>query len=85
MLVAPQTQDDLAAHAAFDKFLGTQKIEQASAELMHHVVTDIDGDGRPDIVLLWNMLGLTWFYSKMSVFLDQGPPTERSPSISAVN
>lgn len=74
MLLAPLAHalDDAGARAVIDKFLGTQKIEQASAEPMQHVVADVDGDGRPDIVLLWNVMGPTWFYPKMSLFLDQG-------------
>ena len=74
VLVAPLAHalDDAGARAAIDEFLRAQKIEQASAEPMQHVVADIDGDGRPDIVLLWNVMGPTWFHPKMSVFLDQG-------------
>lgn len=69
---AAQALDDAGAKAVIDRFLSTQKLEMASAEPMQHVVTDLDGDGRPDIVLVWNVMGATWFYPKLSIFLDQG-------------
>ena len=57
--------DANGAQQVVDKFLGLNQAVQ-------HVVTDLNGDGRPDIVLLWHELGPTSAYPKLSLFLDQG-------------
>jgi hypothetical protein len=77
LLVACATQGARALEAAgakqvVDKFLASQSQPQASADAVQHVIADLDGDGRPDIVLMWNVLGPTYFYPKLTVFLDQG-------------
>lgn len=64
--------DDNGAKAVISKFIGSQKIQEAQASPGQYVITDLDGDGRPDIVLLWDVLGPTWSQPKMSIFLDQG-------------
>jgi len=69
---AAHALDDQGAQAVINKFLGSQKLDGASASPDRHVIADLDGDGRPDIVLIWAVLGPTSGYYKMSVFLDQG-------------
>ena len=73
MLVSTaQALDDKGAAAVIDKFIGSQKIEGADASPDRHVIADLNGDGKPDIVLIWAVLGPTSGYYKMSIFLDQG-------------
>lgn len=74
LLLIPATYalDDNGAKAVVAKFMGSQKIEGMDTSARQHVITDLNGDGRPDIVLLWDALGPTFGYSKMSIFLDQG-------------
>jgi hypothetical protein len=77
LLVACAAQGAHALEAAgakqvVDKFLASRSQPQASADAVQHVIADLDGDGRPDIVLMWNVLGPTYFYPKLTVFLDQG-------------
>jgi hypothetical protein len=57
--------DAAGAQQVVDKFLGGN-------QAVRHVVTDLNGDGRPDIVLLWHELGPTSAYPKLTLFLDQG-------------
>jgi hypothetical protein len=64
--------DDKGAKAVIDKFIGSQKIDGAQASAGQHVIADLNGDCKPDIVLQWDVLGPTWSYSKMSILLDQG-------------
>ncbi len=64
--------DDSGAKAVIARFMGAQKIEGMDTSARQHVVADLNSDGKPDIVLLWDALGPTFGYSKMSVFLDQG-------------
>jgi len=64
--------DDRGARLVIDKFLATQKLDDASASAGQHVITDLDGDGKPDIVLYWDVMGPTWSRPKLSIFLDQG-------------
>ena len=64
--------DENGAKAVISKFIGSQKIEGADASPDRHVIADLNGDGKPDIVLLWNVLGPTSGYTRLSIFLDQG-------------
>lgn len=66
--------DDAGAKTVIDQFLRSQKLDdpQASASPGQHVIADVNSDGRPDIVLVWNVMGPTWWRPKMSIFLDQG-------------
>lgn len=64
--------DDAGAKAVIARFLGSQKIEGMDVSAGEHLIGDLNGDGRPDIVLIWHALGPTYGYSKMSIFLDQG-------------
>ncbi len=71
-LPAAAALDDKGAKAVIDKFLASQKIDGAQASAGQHVIADLNGDGKPDIVLQWDVLGPTWSYAKMSLLLDQG-------------
>jgi hypothetical protein len=64
--------DAAGAQQVVDKFLASQSAPQADAQAVQHAVADLDGDGRPDIVLMWNVLGPTYFMPKLTLFLDQG-------------
>ena len=63
--------DAAGAKQVIDKFLGSRN-EQGGIDAGQHAIADLDGDGRPDIVLLWNVLGPTYFNPKLTLFLDQG-------------
>lgn len=64
--------DAAGAQQVIDKFLASQSEPQTSASAAQHVVADVNGDGRPDIVLMWNVLGPTYHYPKLTLFLDAG-------------
>jgi hypothetical protein len=65
--------DENGAKAVIVKFLGSQKPQDgASASEAEHVIADVNGDGKPDIILMWNVLGPTWFLPKLTLFIDQG-------------
>jgi hypothetical protein len=64
--------DAAAAKQVIDKFLASQSQPQATADAVQHVITDLNADGKADIVLMWNVLGPTYFYPKLTIFLDQG-------------
>ncbi len=72
--VAPAAHalDDTGAKTVIEQFLKSQKLEDGSASAGQHVIADVNGDGRPDIVLQWTILGPTWWRPKLSVFIDQG-------------
>jgi hypothetical protein len=71
---APSTYalDEAGAQQVIGKYLASQKLDDASAQADKHVIADLNGDGRPDIVLVWNVMGPTWSRPKLSIFLDQG-------------
>ena len=64
--------DAAGAKQVIEKFLASQKEPQAEPSEVQHVIADLNGDGKPDIVLMWNVLGPTYFYPKLTLFLDQG-------------
>lgn len=64
--------DESGARLLIAKFLAQQDSSQGSAAEAQHAIHDLDGDGKPDLVLMWNVLGATWFQPKLTVFLDQG-------------
>jgi hypothetical protein len=64
--------DDSGAKLVVSKFLASQNSEQGSASEGQHAITDLDGDGKSDIVLLWDVLGPTSSLPKLTLFLDQG-------------
>jgi len=69
---AAHALDDAGAKLVIDKFLASQKEPQAEPAAVQHVIADVNGDGKPDIVLMWNVLGPTYLYPKLTLFLDQG-------------
>lgn len=73
-LLAPAAHalDERGAMAVIEKFLAAQKLDGASASPGKHVITDLNADGKPDIVLQWDVMGPTWSLPKLSVFIDQG-------------
>lgn len=73
-LLAPAAHalDERGAMAVIEKFLAAQKFEDASASPGQHVIADLNGDGRQDIVLQWDEMGATWSRPRLSVFIDQG-------------
>ena len=74
LLQAPAARalDENGAKAVIDQFIRSQKIPEAQPSAAQHVIVDLNGDGKADIVLQWDVLGPTWSYSKLSIFLDQG-------------
>lgn len=64
--------DERGAKAVIEKFLAAQKLDEGSASPGLHAIADIDGDGRDDLVLQWDIMGGTWSRPMLSVFLDQG-------------
>ena len=67
-----QAMNSAGAKQVIDKFLASQSQPQASADAVQHVIADVNADGKPDIVLMWNILGPTYFYPKLTLFLDRG-------------
>ena len=65
-------QDDSGAKVVISKFLSSQKSADGEGSAGQHVIADLDGDGKSDIVLLWDLLGPTYSSPKMTIFLDQG-------------
>jgi hypothetical protein len=64
--------DEGAVKQVVAKFLASQPTDQGSNEALTHQIADVDGDGKPDIVLLWNVMGPTSAWPKLTVFLDTG-------------
>lgn len=69
---AARALDDKGAQLVISRFLASQKSEQGEPNAGQHAIADVDGDGKPDIVLLWDLMGPTSAWPKLTIFLDQG-------------
>jgi hypothetical protein len=49
-------------------YLATQKTEQEEADAQASAVGDLNGDGKPEIVLVWTQLGPTYSSNNLTVF-----------------
>lgn len=64
--------DERGAQVLIDKFVKTQKLDEGEPSPGRHVIADLDGDGRQDLVLQWDVMGPTSSWPKLTVFIDQG-------------
>ena len=69
---AVHAQDNSGAKVVISQFLSSQKSVDGEGSAGQHVIADLDGDGKSDIVLLWDLLGPTYSSPKMTIFIDQG-------------
>lgn len=69
---AAQALDEAGAKAVVERFIQSQKPVDAEPQAAHHVIADVDADGRPDVVLQWDELGPTWWRSRLTLLLDRG-------------
>lgn len=60
------------AEAVTSKYLATLPADGASYDPTKTVIADLDGDGKPEIVLLSTLMGATYAYSQLMVFADKG-------------
>ena len=75
VLAAPGTAaalDAAEADRVVKRFLAKQKVDGMTPEAQQQLVADVDGDGKPEVVLLWNQLGPTYWYAKLSVLKPAG-------------
>lgn len=65
-------QDATGAKVVISKFLSSQKSIDGEGSAGEHVIADLDGDGKSDIVLVWDLMGPTHSSQKLTILLDQG-------------
>lgn len=53
---------------AIKTFLSTQSTASEDAQSVGNAVSDLDGDGKPEVVLLWVLLGPTYSSNSLTVF-----------------
>jgi hypothetical protein len=56
------------ADEAIERFLSSHKSETESAESQGSAVADLNGDGKSEIVLVWTLLGPTYWHNTLTVF-----------------
>ena len=56
------------ADAAVKRFLASKKTAEESADSAGSAVGDLDGDGEPELVLVWTTLGPTYWHDTLTVF-----------------
>jgi len=63
--VALQQND---ANEAIKKFLSSQKSEGEDTDSQGSAIADLNGDGKSEIVLVWTVLGPTYWRNTLTVF-----------------
>lgn len=56
------------ADAAVKRFLASKKTKEESAESAGSAVGDLDGDGTPELALVWTTMGPTYWSNTLTVF-----------------
>jgi hypothetical protein len=78
-LSQPQRADPLARVDAPLRSLVQRHIanetkgDRGGTEVVGAEQADLDGDGKPELVVLWTFLGPTYWWSRVSVFTRAGP------------
>jgi hypothetical protein len=70
--------DAAEADRLVKRYLATQKTPDMDAQAQQQIVADLNGDGKPEIVLLWSLLGPTYWYTKLSVLVPAGKAAQAS-------
>ena len=69
----PVARLDAPQRAAVQKLLDREsRPGEGSAQANQVELADVDGDGRPEMILLWTFLGPTYWRSQVTVFQPQG-------------
>ena len=55
------------ADEAINSFLSSQKSGNEDAQSQGSAVADLNGDGKPEIVLVWTLLGPTYWHNTLTV------------------
>ena len=63
-------QDDV--NQAIEAFLSSQKSGQEDAQAQDRAMADLNNDGKPEIVLVWTLLGPTYWHNTLTVFTRVG-------------
>ena len=63
-------QDDVSQ--AIEAFLSSQKSGQEDAQAQDRAMADLNNDGKPEIVLVWTLLGPTYWRYTLTVFTIVG-------------
>ena len=65
---ATQGLEQRDAEEAVRKFLLSQKSETEDAQPQDTAIADLNGDGKSELVLLWTLMGPTYFRNTLTVF-----------------
>ena len=71
--MARDTYSGLSQHAAetiVKNFLAAQRSHEESAQAQGSAIADLNGDGKPEIVLVWTTLGPTYWHNTLDSILS---------------
>ena len=60
--------DQKEVDEAIKSFLSSQKSESEDAQPQGSAVADLNGDGKAEIILVWTLLGPTYWHNTLTVF-----------------
>src|SRR5574341_2003824 len=60
--------DSTAASGIISRFLATQHAAGEDAQSQGSTIADLNRDGKPEIVLVWTLLGPTYWHNTLTVF-----------------
>lgn len=74
----------LESEEVIKKFLASHESNQEGTETQGSRVEDLDGDGKPEIILVWTLLGPTYWRNTLTVFTSSGKGYKVASSVPLV-
>ncbi len=72
---------DLQAEKAIEKFLTSQQTDTENAVSQGITIADLNHDGREELVLVWTLLGPTYWQNNLTVFVKTKKGYKQNASI----
>jgi hypothetical protein len=64
---ASQQSVDKEAEKVIKDYLSSQKTDSEDADSQGSAIADLNGDGKPEIVLVWTLMGPTYWHNTLTV------------------
>jgi hypothetical protein len=78
---ASSASRDQEGDAAIERYLSAQTSDGEGTKSLGRASSDLDGDGQPEVILLWVLMGPTYWRSTLTVFSKTAGVYEAAASL----